>query len=397
MGQGGHITIINNTNSKMIQTYSHSYQMEAWDFPKEIAAGERKRFYVEWCDNIFKCTSDDRGTAVYHLENDQNKTLEITMYNANTRSISVELTGIEGPGIKTSCPMQWQHDGEMYVIMDDRMDLKRWMGKTAGNTPINMMDIPGTHDSLAFDLTGFVGSIVPSSAKTQNMNIWDQLCFGCRYFDIRIDQELNGCHGVVDCRNGLNDTIELISKFLEANNTEFVLMRIKNERGVENKEAFNKKMDDLFNSYENLFWKNNLTSGWPLLNDVRGKVIVLDNLNDHYFFSKGYGYEYGNVGKFVIQDDYDAPNEEVKLSEIKENIDLPYDPEKLKINHVSAVGTAAGIMWLGWTPEDYAKYLNPKVIDFTVNKNVDCVMGVIAFDFFDSMVSSPIVINNYKA
>ncbi|SHM39326.1 hypothetical protein [Ruminococcus flavefaciens] len=54
-------------------------------------------------------------------------------------------------------------------------------------------------------------------------------------------------------------------------------------------------------------------------------------------------------------------------------------------------------MWLGWTPEDYAKYLNPKVIDFTVNKNVDCVMGVIAFDFFDSMVSSPIVINNYKA
>lgn len=395
MGQGGHITIINNTDSKMTKTYIGSYQMEAWNFPDEIQAGERKRVYVEWCDNIFKCTCDDRGTVIYALASDMRKTLRLTMFDANTRSMSVELTGIAGPGVVTSCPIQWRHDGEMYIFMDDRMDLSRWMEKVPGNTPVNSMDIPGTHDSLSSEITGTVGSLAPSSARTQKMKIWDQLSYGSRFFDIRIDENLNGCHGMADCRYNLRDALEAMNKFLERNETEAIFMRITNERPIHDKDAFTHRMDAILAEYGHLFWKNN-TENWPQLDDVRGKIVVFDCLDGHYFTERKYGYIYGIKEIFEIQDDYDKPNEETKLREIKENMEKAYDEKKMKINYVSAVGTAAGLFGLGWTPEDYANYLNPRVIDFTVNKSVDCVMGIVPFDFFDAMVASPVITNNYS-
>ena len=397
MGQGGHITIINNTDSTMKKTLCQANQMEAWSFPEEIPAWQRARVYVEWCDGVFTNTSHDRGTVVYTLSDGSGRSLRLTMANAITRSMTVELTGMAGPGIITSCPVQWRHDGEMYLVMDDRMDLKCWMGKVPGDTPVNKMDIPGTHDSLCFSITGFAGAFAPSAAKAQKMNIWDQLSYGSRYLDIRIDENLNGCHGVADCENGLRDTMEVIRRFLEANRTEVIFMRIVNERSVSDKEAFRKRMDDIISSYGHLFCKRECLDKWPTLDEVRGRIIFLDDLKDHYLYEKGFGLVYDMENRFDIQDDYDKPDENTKLNKIKENIDKPYAESVMKLNHVSAVGTAAGLFGLGWSPEDYANYLNPRVIDFTVNKSVDCVMGIVAFDFFDAMVSSPVVINNCRA
>ncbi|ADU24083.1 phosphatidylinositol-specific phospholipase C domain-containing protein [Ruminococcus albus] len=399
MGQGGAVNLINNTRSKLIQAEPFfTYQMDAWDFPKELEAGEKARFYVEWSEGFFEDRCDDRGIAKYVLENDPKKKVKIEMWDATKRNFTVERTGFSGDDSRSTESILWQHDGDMFIVISDdasKLDFRCWMKGIAGNTPLNKMDIPGTHDSLSYDFTG-AGSRIDYTAKTQSYNIWEQLNNGCRYFDIRIDADLRGCHWIIDCVHGLEDFMTWVNRFLNDNPSETIIVRLKNERdvGVDDKKHYNELLSALFEKYKHLFWKSNGQINWPLLDDVRGKIVVLDNLNEHFFSANGYGFVYGDNAKFVIQDNYNAPNEDDKIREIKANIDLPYDSERMKINHISATGTTAGFIPFTWTPRMYADFLNPKVTEFIITKRADCVMGIIVFDFVNSQLVSSVLLND---
>lgn len=295
--------------------------------------------------------------------------------------------------------------------------MSEWMTHIASKTPINKLSIPGTHDSLTFKFvyennTNILDSEKKRCARTQKADLMTQLNYGCRYLDIRIiNDNLQGRHGDnafgLDCEYNLYKVMDVVKEFLSKQPRETVIMRIKNERGNVEKS----KIVTLINKYKSILWKRgtntNTEAGncWPLLKDVRGKIVVLDDLNDYPFHNHAdmYGVNYPRVsgGKvtnspavyYVPQDDYSAPNEDKKLKEIKDNIDYNKDSLKLKINHVSATGTAAGALLLGWTPEDYADYLNPKVVDY-LNKKGKCITGLLIFDFITANIAKAVIDKN---
>lgn len=411
MGQEGKIVIVNKTRSKMIQTFSNQDQMATWDFQKEIQPNHSSSNKVEWSEKVWPWfdKSKDHGEVGYKLDN--NKNIKISLWNAKERNILVELWGFDGPGSSTSYRLAWQKDSDMFATIEEKtVDLKKWMDGINPTTPINKLCIPGTHDSLTFEPSGFVSVFAEKSARAQyaNASIDQQLYYGCRYLDLRINEDLDGCHGIVNCKNGLEYAISKIHNFLDNFRSETVFVRIKNDRTISDWGKFEKNMDDLIRKHQSIFWKNNTAIKWPYewptLNDVKGKLIVIDSLDEgpngtRYFCGKGYGYKYnqkidvGTVQKaiFAPQDDYDAPNENNKLKEIKDNINLPYDASVMKLNHVSATGTAAGAFGLGWTPKDYADYLNPKVTSYLIEKGTSCTTGIIAFDFIDESIGKVVV------
>ena len=388
MGSSAHITIINKTKYRMVQTHCHSYQMNEWNFPTSINAGTSSRFEIEWCENIFKTKSDDAGEAYYGFEGDNSKRVEFAMWNAKQYNFTFKQIGFEGID-PVAQRITWVDDGEIIINIEEKsVDPKTWMKFVDDNTPFNKMSIPGTHDTLTF-APSTIGSAFSRYIKTQDADFVTQLNYGCRYFDIRVDKNMQGCHGTFGCKNSLWDVMNWLKDFLTTNRNEAILMRLKTEGSVPCDKALQNNVDRLLNAYSGIIWRNNLTTGFPLLKDVRGKIIILDNFTDHPIFSRGYGYIYDQEGKFDTQDNYKGPDEDKKLDEIEKNIDLPYNPEKMKINHVSATGKTGG--FLGWSPRDYAEYENPRVVKFLAEKTSKFITGALIFDFVDDRIAHTVI------
>lgn len=408
MGQGGSVVIVNKTKWDMIRTGIHSYQMDAWNFPEKIEAGKSAKFYVEWSEGIFETKGDDAGEAYYKLGD---KKVEFRMWDANKRNFTVTYIGFEGVN-STPQRVNWLHDGEMTILITQTyVNQSDWMSHIASKTPLNKLSIPGTHDTLTFDCTtGFVGVKGPY-ARTQNLNLWDQLCCGCRFFDIRIDENLQGCHGPdglgVTCKDNLDSVMAKVSDFLGKNSREAIVMRIATERDIKDQSAFVNKIMNIIDKYKKYLWKRdeNLSGKWPQLGDVRGKIVVLDDLwkgspKDHYFYRQGYGYKYGDSDRFYIQDYCSNPNIDYKFDEIKKNIDYEKCTDKqIKVNYVSANGLE--FEWtderknivFGKTIQGYADYLNPKVVDY-LNKKGKCTTGLLIFDYVTADIAKTVIAKN---
>ena len=297
-----------------------------------------------------------------------------------------------------------------------------WMKQIADNTPINKLSIPGTHDTLTWNFTNTLSQIVVSAypnlaailltervkkfCKAQNANLKEQLIYGCRYLDIRIDENLQGCHGQkivgADCKYNLRNVMDDVKDFLTKHPTEAIIMRIKKER----EEVDSDKINAVINQYKDLFWKRsentNTEQGnpWPLMADVRGKVIVLDSLNGSPFYSHadGYGFDFpvDSNDKFNFQDKYDAPEIDYKFDLIKKYID-ENDQKKLTINHVSATGLTKDNLLSGGllykTPGEYADNLNPRVVNYLESKQ-NCITGLLIFDYITLDIVNTVISKN---
>ncbi|MFI6737530.1 hypothetical protein ACIBI9_31790 [Nonomuraea sp. NPDC050451] len=69
MGQGGYLTLRNNTPHEWKRDEQNSYQMNAWDFPERIPAHEDHKVYIEYDEGPFKTKTDDYGNVTYKLGN----------------------------------------------------------------------------------------------------------------------------------------------------------------------------------------------------------------------------------------------------------------------------------------------------------------------------------------
>ncbi len=307
--------------------------------------------------------------------------------------------------------------------------MSEWMAHIASKTPLNRLSIPGTHDSLTFNVSNvyyspvvllpLAGPIVLerimkfAQAQYGSANILKQLEYGCRYIDIRIDENLKGCHGPdyfgADCKNNLEDVMKDLKKFLTDHPREAVLMRLKNERG--NVDA--NKVKDLVRKYGDIVWRRGVPNTnterdnfWPLLNDVRGKVVFLDNLNGLPLYYDGYGIEYpfyenGKLKNYKVfndpQDDYQWPDVDKKYKEITDNINRSVTT-LMKVNHVSATGMGSSVdeVIKGFTrktPGEYAEKLNPRVVNFLKSKG-KCVTGLLIFDYITADIAKAVIDKN---
>ena len=175
------------------------------------------------------------------------------------------------------------------LYLKEDIDLANWMQLIDENKRLNHLIMPGSHNAGIYNLShchvlvwaqkGFV--------RNQNLNIYNQLIIGTRYFDIRIDydhKKLVSYHrqGKLGC-NGedLKSIIHECISFLKKHSAEVIIMtfsHIRNDRGKAHE--IKAKIEAFINdaAFEGFIYKSsnvNINLAEIPLKACRGKMILL--------------------------------------------------------------------------------------------------------------------------
>lgn len=152
-----------------------------------------------------------------------------------------------------------------------------WLSKIKDDTPITKIALLGSHDSGTSELH----SIYKAMTITQNYTIGEQLSFGCRYFDIRVNKKKNGELNIFHGPDTSGCSFESIAKdivaFMQSNKSEFLILDFQHFKNDSQKDVIEALKDtgllDLAiqnnTPYTDLDFIASLT-----LKDVRGKVVI---------------------------------------------------------------------------------------------------------------------------
>jgi len=155
------------------------------------------------------------------------------------------------------------------------MDKANFLGNmlnTISNLPLKKMVLPATHDTGMYD-GGLAG-------RTQDLDLYGQLNAGARYFDLRVDGNLNIRHGIVygpPLGNVLND----IKKFYNEGHKELAILKFSHFDNF-SKESYD-KMRKMINDNLGQWLYKNLPAGVSRLADISmgtylnsgGKILVV--------------------------------------------------------------------------------------------------------------------------
>ena len=308
------------------------------------------------------------------------------------------------------------------------------MSNLPDNRKIVLINIPGSHDSTAYNIN-FFGSIF---AKTQDLNIIEQLKIGIRKLDIRVtfhncsfycginqieteyDLDLICCHGICDCYyiNDHNikknitykDVLLDVKQFLEENPSETIILSTSSGRG----NAYNnlKRATEIYEKIVgdiSIKYNNNLTLG-----DVRGKIVYTTYKTDKIdsegnpIYNKGIE---GGTGleeihqRFVSDKNYSTfeVGGKLKVEEMKELIklnditieeagkEIKENDKKFPISYsISCTGEHDTIVPL---PKSQADIVNTFILNYDLKKGY--YYGWINIDFVDLEVAKKIIDTNF--
>lgn len=219
----------------------------------------------------------------------------------------------------------YSHDEEVKTSNEE------WMKKIKNDTRLSELSLPGTHDSMSF----YGGDIV----RCQTLSLEDQLISGVRVLDIRcrhIEDVFAIHHGSVFQKAFFGDVLNIVADYLEKNQSECVLMRVKEEYKPENvtrtfEETFRYHYWDKYK--ENFLLDTNYN---PIMCQMRGKIVILQDLEA----CNRYGINYNN---FCIQDDYHLDTNWDLYGKWEKVKDHFYktdqgDNEKIYMNYLSGSG-----------------------------------------------------------
>jgi 1-phosphatidylinositol phosphodiesterase len=170
------------------------------------------------------------------------------------------------------------------------MGTQNWMGSVPDDVYLSQLSIPGTHDTLTFNLW----FILPEAQdQDQSFDIAAQLNAGIRYFDLRLVVDwsdgpftplvLRGFHGeVIPNTDFVADILQPTVTFLTNNRSECVIFQLTNN-GSTMAPPINPSWDELLDSYilnnQNngpnlkLFYTDHSV---PTLGEVRGMIVLAD-------------------------------------------------------------------------------------------------------------------------
>lgn len=240
---------------------------------------------------------------------------------------------------------------------------QEWMGAVAGDTALQRLTIPGSHDSGA----RYGGPW----AECQNTTVAEQLNSGIRFLDVRCrvtDGSFAIHHGASYQNMMFGDVLGACWDFLAAHPTETVLMRVKQEYSEESDDTFRRVFDDYLDvrGWRPLF---RIDPSLPSLGQARGKVVLLADNGGLP------GVRYADSALFDIQDDYMA-EPIAKYRKIEAQFrKAAQQPGKLYMNYVS---TAALL-----PPRWNADRLNPQVHSFLDGSEAAgwTGLGIVPLDF----------------
>jgi 1-phosphatidylinositol phosphodiesterase len=301
--------------------------------------------------------------------------------------------------------------------MDEFIRHSSWMRDIPDDTPVTTLNIPGTHDSCC--TAGPLGF-----AKTQNLDLIDQLNAGIRFLDIRLAHYRDNLfvhHDVVHMRKTYGDVLKIFIRFLEQYPSETILMSVKNEGRFDSvlgrfapSELFGQSRGDPKNwairssSFDHVFqartWEQvedaslfyNLTvplpGGGPVdklaltsettLKDVRGKIVLLRRFPggpdvgfDLTYWPENQHFRSATTLIYDVEDRYQDPGEDDKYNFTLDHIKKAKngDLRDLYITFSSAVGLRA---------VGYSKAINPRLSDY-FEKSPRGRIGIVAMDYFE--------------
>ena len=154
----------------------------------------------------------------------------------------------------------------------DLPDLGPWMQNIPDNTLLKTISIPGTHDTMA--------RVGLELATCQVLSLEQQLRAGIRALDIRCrcrNDQFENHHGPIQQGTTFYDVLNTIVVFLNANPSETILMRLKEEYGPENCEGeFEDQFDRIYfnnGAYSDYWWTG--TDPNVTLGQIRKKIVML--------------------------------------------------------------------------------------------------------------------------
>jgi hypothetical protein len=163
----------------------------------------------------------------------------------------------------------------------------KWMGYVLNDHPdikLTQLTIPGTHDTATWTLSG--GTINAMSAKCQELDLATQLRDGIRFIDIRLvpkhndvtgKDDLTTYHSSEPCNVWFSDIVSVCRDFLSANDTETIIMSIKNEHDDVSDTDFENALlpfidnEKQANGVDPLFYVQDAV---PKLSESKGQVVL---------------------------------------------------------------------------------------------------------------------------
>lgn len=317
--------------------------------------------------------------------------------------------------------------------MDDFVYHTSWMQDISDDVPVTTLSIPGTHNSCCVD--GLLGL-----AKTQNLDLADQLNAGIRFFDIRLAHyHDNLCvhHDVICTEKSYSDVLTACSHFLSQYPSETILMSVKDEDRFDSTlgrlapsrvlcklpmgdsadcDENTRSVEDTFNSitWEHiedapLFYNfattppgsNSVATGSAFtsetrLGETRGKIVLLRRFEarpevglDLTYWPENQRFRSAAAPFYDVEDRYQNPGEDAKFNFIVSHLESARrgDPQDLYITFSSAVDLTA---------RGYSKAINPRLNDYLAQSSQGRV-GIIVMDYFEEpqqLVSNVIKMNS---
>lgn len=229
----------------------------------------------------------------------------------------------------------WHEERETTPYIEQYVD---WMITIPDSRRLSEISLPGTHDTMAYDSSLPFGNI----ARTQTMNLEQQLNSGIRYLDIRLAHKetyFQLHHGVVDLGYNFDYVLQTVISFLNRYPTETVIMRIKQEHTSENDRKMLELFTKYYDKYKDSLWdrENSENPYNPKLFELRGKILIL---SDVYSIYQGINYR-----EVLKQDEYHlGSNWDLyrKWEVVKDQIERSdkEEPGRIMMNYLSASGGA---------------------------------------------------------
>ncbi|MGA3162004.1 MAG: phosphatidylinositol-specific phospholipase C [Terracidiphilus sp.] len=429
MGQGGYLLFNNTTDYPLNRYYIHSNQLYNWkgSFQPVLAPRTSAKFYLETDDSILEAHNTTVGEANYNV-GDTGEHLFFS-FSRNGQDSQRCIWGSMDTKTPThnlytepSGPLGWVHDGWVSLVLrkGSPVSCHNWMKKIPDSVNLAELSIPGTHES------GALHEPAGGTAKTQNLSIPQQLDFGIRFLDIRCSVSENEhalliFHGkqpfAVYQEQNFDDVLNACANFLNANPSETILMRVRNEG--ENKEEqfcnlfglYEKSMVDVKTRRTDLFFPDASLpyKKFPNLGAARGRIVLLRNFGLSWPPGEPpcmSGIYYGDEDFFVIEDNY-----EIKIDNVIQHYDASekwksttdaiqnraHTPNNDKLSIIYTSGYfAIKIPFTDKVMPDIlgvVNYVNPRLLEWAAGAQI-FNWGVFPMDFVEPLTARFIYMTN---
>lgn len=306
--------------------------------------------------------------------------------------------------------------------MNEYVPHASWMRDIPDDATVMNLSIPGTHNSCCVD--GPLGL-----AKTQNLDLPEQLNAGIRFLDIRLAlYHGNLCvhHDVVCTEKTYVEVLDICATFLDQHPSETILMSVADEgrmdRGLgkfapsrlfcrlsaedtadcaDDPETFETMFKaktweyvqdrPLFHNFAPTAPGSTSVATSPAftagtrLGDLRGKIVLLRRFEgepgvgfDLTYWPENERFRSTSYPRYDVEDRYQNPGDDDKFDFVVAHLEdaRKGDPEDLYITFSSAVNMTA---------RGYSKEINPRLSGY-LRESPPGRIGIVAMDYFESPV-----------